>query len=262
MNSRQAPHVPPSGVVLYAPNPQMYPYAYRTNIGSYSQPSLQGYFPYYGLQQGPILATHPPRTNGNTPHLQTAQLTSTISGNVAGASSTQLSHQPATHQQHVAGIPQLGTQGSHHPMSAPLYSMQSTMQRSTPDNKKRQRNPIPIIDPTSGEAITVNNKSTASSHSSSSNTHSAALKIEAPMSPPIVVPPASNNVTAIEGEPSDIPHVQGDFEPMLNVTDSTYPCEAEVTNVDDEPHTPVVSANADGPSVDITPKPSKNIKRK
>lgn len=143
---------------------------------------------------------------------------------------------------------------------APMYPMQSTMHRSTPETKKRQRNPLPIIDPNSGEAITVTNKSTSSSHSSSSNTHSAALKIEAPMSPPIAASPASN-ATAIETDSSDIPHVQSDFEPMLNVAEPTYPCEMEVANVDEQPHTPVVSANADGPSVDITPKQSQKVKR-
>lgn len=218
-------------------------------------------YPPYMTSQNVMMQPHQQqRANGNTPHLQSAQLSNSVAGSVTGATSTPLAHQQSSHQPQLGGIQQIGAQGAHHQLAGPLYSMPSTMPRSTPDNKKRQRNPIPIIDPNSGEAITVNNKSTTSSHSSSSNTHSAALKIEAPMSPPIAASPAGN-ATAIESDTSDIPHGQIEFEPMLNVADPIYASESEVTNVDEQPHTPIVSANADGPSVDITPKQSKNVKR-
>lgn len=245
-------------------NPQIYPYyANPPRLANYSQNGLPQYFTYPQFVASPGVMMQPhqqQRANGNTSHLQSAQLNNSVAGSVAGAASTPLPHQQSSHQQQLGGIQQIGAQGSHHQMAGPLFSMPSTIQRATPDNKKRQRNPIPIIDPNSGEAVILNNKSTTSSHSSSSNTHSAALKIEAPMSPPIAASPAGI-VTAIESDTSDIPHGQIEFEPMLNVVEPTYACEPEVTNVDEQPHTPVVSANADGPSVDITPKQSKNNKR-
>lgn len=245
---------------MYPVNNYLYPHPRLANFPPNSLPQYYSY-PQYVTSPNVIMQPHQQqRPNGSASHLQSTQLSSSVAGSVSGATTTPLPHQQNSHQQQLAGIPQLGAQGSHHQMSTPLYQIPAAMQRSTPDNKKRQRNPIPIIDPNSGEAILVNNKSTTSSHSSSSNTHSAALKIEAPMSPPIAVSPAGNT-TAIESDISDIPHVQSDFEPMMNVGDPTYTCETEVANVDEQPHTPIVSANADGPSVDITPKPSKNVKR-
>lgn len=41
-----------------------------------------------------------------------------------------------------------------------------------------------------------------------------------------------------------------------------YQIDAITSNIEEPQHTPVVSANADGPSVDITPKQPKNVKRK
>lgn len=229
-----------------------------------SQSGVQQYYSYQPYVHNPnvlMQSHHPSRANGSTPHLQSAQLNSSAAGSVTGAPSTQLPHQQSSLMPQLTGMQQLGAQGSHHQMGGPMYSMPPSMHRQTPDNKKRQRNPLPIIDPNSGEEVITNNtKSAASSHSSSSNTHSAALKIEAPMSPPIAASPAGNAIT-IESDVSDIPLVQSDFESMLNVADPAYSCESEVTNVDEQPHTPIVSANADGPSVDIPPKQSKNVKR-
>lgn len=250
--------------ILYQPHHLM-PYIYnnqRIAATNFGQNNMQySYSPtQYFVSSHGLLVPQQQRANGTAAqHIQTAaQLSGSVGGNVAVAGSTQLpSHQPNPHQVQLATHTQLLAPGGHHQMvsaTPSIYPM--PIQRTTPDTKKRFRNRLAIIDPSNGEDIlTSMNLNNSSSYSSSSNTHSSALKIEAPSPPPTVASPAVHPTLESTGNTAN----SNEHDQPI---DQLYSGETEAINIDEPPHTPVVSAIADGPSIDITPKQSKTIKRR
>lgn len=101
-------------------------------------------------------------------HLQ-AQMASSMA-NMASVGGAAI-HQGSTHQA-LATISPLPTQSSPHAMAS-LYAHQMPQKQEL---TKRQRNPLPIVNPNTGEQVVVNENSS----SSGSNQHSSALKLEPP----------------------------------------------------------------------------------
>lgn len=197
----------------------------------------------------------------NAHHIQAAQMANPMA-NIAGTGGASI-HQGGAHQQ-LTTISSLTAQSSPHQMQ-PIYGHPMQPKHEV---TKRQRNPLRIVDPNTGEEVVINDTS-----SSSSNQHSSALKLEPP--PPSqqiqktqTAQSTVNNQTN-ESCDANVTNIQySNIEHSIehgqigSVDQQNYQTDANELNIEEPPHTPVVSANADGPSVDITPKQSKNVKRK
>lgn len=162
--------------------------------------------------------------------------------------------------------------------------------------QKRKKNPLVIVNPKTNEQVIIDK---LDQNSSGSNTHSSALKIEAP-SPantpiqsesqssqqpnsrtmPLAKSTSDGSATLI-ATPNEIeqPTCMYTKEPLISsrnkkcfsnekqifnficVGDPNYSNVEHQLDNEEPPTTPVVSAIADGPSVDITPKQSKSYKR-
>jgi len=217
--------------------PQGIVYMQHVNTVPYYSNS-PGYFKnnqYFMPQQFGILQVPRPSA-GTTHHI------APINTAVAGAGSTQIPmHQPQTHQMN---------QQMH--LQPPYGVMPQRQQQGT---EKRQSKRIPIIHPVTNEELKIDKLN--NQNSSGSNPHSSALKIEAPSSSQVTNQPHQQHQKSSNEPTSDTSN-----EPEQSACDhSNVENPAEASSSEEPPHTPVVSANADAPSVDIMPKQSKNVKR-
>lgn len=226
----------------------------------------------------PIFVQQP---NGTTQHLtNTTQMSGNVSAGVGGNSgATQMVHQTNSHQAPLTTMAPFNAAPNQRQIPPSYLPMSGTHIRV---ETKRARNPLPIIDPNSGKEINVTSSALSNAH------HSAALKIEAPttsasnQSIPIQKQQQQQQQLPQQSQQQQQPQQQQQQQQLStdssdnNVTshnnigqdhsdvkcEQNYQIDGDSSNADEPPHTPVVSANADGPSVDITPKQSKNVKRK
>lgn len=248
--SGHVPHTRPShpvsaqsGQHIMIQQPYIVNYAYDPRHPYGSEPM------FYSYPTGVIVGQQQRPSGAH--HLQ-AQIASSMA-NMAGAGGAPI-HQGGAHQSTLATISPLNAQSSPHPIQ-PIYAPQMPPKVEI---TKRQRNPLRIVNPNTMEEVVLNDTS-----SSSSNTHSAALKVEAPPQAPQTAQQTANNQTTTESSDASV----GAFSVAEHLdqgagADQNYSIEANASSIEEPPHTPVVSANADGPSVDITPKQAKNVKRK
>lgn len=222
---------------------------------SYSNPI---YLPPYSY----IVSPQQHRSNaGSAQNIQTGTpLGANVSAASVGGSNTQQQQPPTQHQAQInQHTPHYLQQQTVNP--TPMSGMNAMYPVPTPQPKAAKKI-IPIIDPKTGQNILERFTSEkSSSQSASGGSGSAALTIDPPHAPQTAgiqsqsQVDVSHDATSSHAPPSSLIIGQIDHD--------AYSVEQRETanDVPPQPHTPVVSAIADGPSVDIQPKQSKNIKR-
>lgn len=280
MNSRQSSHqqqtaqpTPTPQQILYHHPQIMLPFAYNANhrIPNYTPAqNIASYgfnTPFYTINTHNIMLAQQHRSNNSVgTHLQNpAQLSGNVNaGNIAAAASQQQSHQQTPHQPQINSNSQLISQAavSHPPVVAtgpPMYAMQPGMPRPP---KRLPTNRLPIIDPSTGENVLHSLTGSNSAHASNASSHSSAL--------PIVAPPRQNTPSNKSSSDSPYDPTAASSGQNVSVSDKSDQQHADlaasneqIQNVNNnaQPHTPIVSAIADGPSINITPKQSKNMRK-
>lgn len=273
------PTATPQQILFHPQQITMLPYAYNTNprIPNYTPAqnlTQYGFNPpfYINTHTHNIMLAQQHRTNNSVgAHLQnpTAPLSGNVNaGNIAAAASQPQSHQQNPHQTQMTQNSQLLTQASvsHPPVVAtgpPIY-----MPPGLPRPPKRlPTNRLAIIDPSTGENVLHSLTGNSSAHPSNAGSHSSALPIVAP---PRQNTPSNKNPQSAGSDStydssglSSTQNVSGSEEREQQQIDSASTTNEQIQNVNSnaQPHTPIVSAIADGPSINITPKQSKNMKR-
>lgn len=250
MQSRQThSHQPPNSahVPIYVPYPPQYTQPARNMSHAYHGLPYSNH-PIYLPQMQWIQAPH--RSNsGVVPTLQSGPA---LNSNVTA---TSVSGANAPQQQ-----PQVGhqTQMSQHYLPQAVNPTSSMYQvPAQPQQQKKEKKILEIINPETGKDVLADFKNlTAGANAASTSVDTQ-------------IPGQSAPVAAIQqlADSHDAVHMQSSTPApiMLGRIDAdSYNIDQRelLEDVPQPPHTPVVSAIADGPSVDIPPKQTKNIKRK
>ncbi|XP_031622161.1 eukaryotic translation initiation factor 4G isoform X2 [Contarinia nasturtii] len=235
--------VPSQQGFIYLTHPQVFT-AYGQNNPNFLQHKNTGVPQSYYHQQY-YMQTLQPQISRGTGATNPQHMPSMNAGVAAGGSSQIPSHQQAPHQLGQLHLAQGVTS------YVPTLQPRSQPASETTQVQKRASKRIPIINPTTNEEVVPESK-VSTQHSSGS----AALKIEAPTSQ---IPNQSQQQSQ---KSSNEPACDTTNEPEQSTSDhSSVEVPMETSSTEEPPHTPVVSAIADGPSVDIMPKQSKNVKR-
>lgn len=171
---------------------------------------------------------------------------------VAGANAQQQQQQQQQPAQHQAQI----NQHYLHQQVNPALNVAQMYVAPPPQQKKQEKKILEIIDPKTGVNILEN----YNSKKPSATAGSAPLTVDAQLSGQpagaITQLDAHDATAAAVHTPTVAPGVRTEHD-AYNIEQREL-----LNDVPQSQHTPVVSAIADGPSVEIPPKQSKNIKRK
>lgn len=254
--------------VIYQQSPVLVPFSHyssQRNIAGFVQASNQFANGMYGLPQPYSYLVHRPGA-GASQNLQAgAPMGANVGAVSVGGTNSQQHQQSSQHQaqinQHAAHyLPQAAV----NPTPINVGSGMGSMYAVPAPPPKAAKKILEIIDPNTGQNIMEKFTSEkASSKPNSGGSGSSALSIDPPIPPQVTGSPALNIPPLEVSHDIVAPHAPAAPSTGLVFTQMGDAVTIEQCALDvPQPHTPVVSAIADGPSVDIPPKQSKNVKRK
>lgn len=259
---------PATGPIILPFYPQQRQGIFPQQTGAPYHANYQQFVPYFHHQ-----LVHPQQHRSQAGAAQNLQTGTPLGANVGaatvGGANTQQQQQPSQHQ------PQLNPHTTHYmqqqtvnPPPMQVGQPMGSMYPQAAQPNKAPKKILQIIHPDTGVDIMESFTSQKTSSTSGSTT-SAALSIDKPSAAPVTGSPALNQSqleASHEATVSQVPTTASTvtLSSIEQAEHDGYTIDQRelINDVPPQPHTPVVSAIVDGPSVDIPPKQSKTIKRR